>query len=208
MISSPQGPRGVRRQPGEAGGRPARSATHRFGKSCLLAARLIEAGVRFVTVSFGGWDTHVSNFRPAKDKLLPQLDEGLAGAVHDAGGQAACSTRRPSCVTGEFGRTPKINERAGRDHWPRAMCVLLAGGGIKGGQVHRRQRRQGHGPGRRPATRPTRWPPRSTTRLGIDHRKEYHTATGRPVMIVRDGSVIPRTVRVAGERGASSPLKP
>ncbi|HXG12829.1 MAG TPA: DUF1501 domain-containing protein [Gemmataceae bacterium] len=162
---------------------------HRFGMSCLLAVRLIEAGVRFVTVTFGGWDTHANNFRLAKETLLPQLDQGLAAlftALRDRGLLDSTTV----FVTGEFGRTPKINARAGRDHWPRAMFVLLAGGGIKGGRVIGASDDKGMGPVGE-AFSPDQVAASFYHTLGIDYRKEYHTSTGRPVMIVRDGSLIP-----------------
>jgi hypothetical protein len=160
----------------------------KFGQSCLLAVRLIEAGVRFATVSFGGWDTHSGNFKKCKDELLPQLDQGLS-ALLAALSQRGLLDSTAVLVTGEFGRTPKINARAGRDHWPRAFSVLMAGGGVRGGQVIGASDAEGMGP----ATEPI--PPDHVAAsfyhsLGIDYTKEYHTNTGRPVMIVRDGRVI------------------
>ncbi len=92
-------------------------------------------------------------------------------------------------MVGEFGRTPKINDKAGRDHWPRAMTALLAGGGIKGGQVVGASDDKGMGPAGEGFT-PDQLAASFYHTLGIDHTKEYKTATGRPVMIVRDGSVI------------------
>ena len=105
-----------------------------FQQSCLLATRLVESGVKFVTVSLGGWDTHGDNFNALKNKLLPNFDAGLAGLFRalEAKGLLASTG---VFVTGEFGRTPKINKNAGRDHYPRSMFCLLGGGGIKGGQV-------------------------------------------------------------------------
>jgi hypothetical protein len=161
---------------------------HRFGQSCLLAARLIEAGVRFVTVTFGGWDTHANNFRKAKEKLLPPFDQGLSALLATLRAKGLLASTAV-CVTGEFGRTPKINARAGRDHWPRAFCVLLAGGGFQGGQVIGGSDDKGMGPVGHPIT-PDQVAASFYHALGIDHRKEYHTRTGRPVMIVREGSLI------------------
>lgn len=160
----------------------------RFGTSCLLATRLVEAGVRFVTVSFGGWDTHGGNFKACKDNLLPSLDTGLSAlftTLADKGLLESTSV----FVTGEFGRTPKINEKAGRDHWPRAMFVLLAGGGMKCGQVLGASDAKGMGPAAEAIT-PDQVAASFYHSLGIDHRKEYHTSTGRPVMIVREGALI------------------
>jgi uncharacterized protein (DUF1501 family) len=94
-------------------------------------------------------------------------------------------------VTGEFGRTPKINARAGRDHWPRAMFVVMAGGGMKMGQVIGASDDKGMGP-QSDAITPDDVAASLFHSLGIDHHKEYHTSTGRPVMIVRNGNVIPQ----------------
>jgi hypothetical protein len=165
-----------------------RFGQQRFGMSCLLAARLVSAGVRFVTITFSGWDTHNNNFRSLKDNLLPQLDQGLSAlfATLKERGQFDSTT---VFVTGEFGRTPKINERAGRDHWPRAMFALLAGGGIKGGQVVGASDAKGMGPDGE-GFKPDDVAATFYQTLGIDPAKEYHTATGRPVMIVRDGTPI------------------
>ncbi len=163
--------------------------THRFGMSCLLAARLIEAGVRFVTISLGGWDTHANNFRQCQESLLPQLDQGLA-ALLDTLQQRGLLDSTAMLVVGEFGRTPKVNERAGRDHWPRAMCALLAGGGIRTGQAIGESDEHGMGPVDEGFT-PDQLAASFYHALGIDFRKEYHTSTGRPVMIVREGALLP-----------------
>jgi hypothetical protein len=161
---------------------------HSFGQSCLLAVRLVEAGVRFATVTFSGWDTHSGNFNKCEQSLLPQLDQGLAGVLTqlDERGLLESTT---VLVTGEFGRTPKINPRAGRDHWPRAFSVLMAGGGIRGGQVIGASDAHGMGPAAEPIT-PDEVAASFYHSLGIDFQKEYHTNTGRPVMIVRHGKVI------------------
>ncbi|MCI0704677.1 MAG: DUF1501 domain-containing protein [Planctomycetia bacterium] len=160
----------------------------RFGMSCLLALRLVSAGVRFVTVSFGGWDTHNNNFKSLKDNLLPQLDTGLSALISCLKERGLLDTTTVFMV-GEFGRTPKVNARSGRDHWPRAMTALLAGGGIKGGQAVGASDEKGMGPAD-DGFSPDQLAASFYHTLGIDHKKEYHTATGRPVMIVREGSVI------------------
>lgn len=163
--------------------------TSKFGQSCLLATRLIAAGVKFATVSFGGWDTHTGNFKKCKESLLPDLDTGLAALLRtlDLKGLLAATT---VFVIGEFGRTPKINPQAGRDHWPRAMFALFAGGGIRGGQVIGASDDKGQGPSGEPLT-PDQVAASFYHTLGIDFRKEYHTSTGRPVTIVREGAIIP-----------------
>ena len=162
---------------------------HRFGQSCLLALRLVEAGVRFSTVTFSGWDTHSNNFKKSKEELLPQLDQGLSALLLHLEKRGLLETTSV-LVTGEFGRTPKINANAGRDHWPRAFSVLMAGGGINTGQVLGASDDKGMGPSGDPIT------PESVAAsfyhsLGIDFKKEYHTHTGRPVMIVRSGEILP-----------------
>jgi hypothetical protein len=159
-----------------------------FSQSCLLATRLVESGVRFVTVNLGGWDTHSDNFRTLKDRLLPSLDAGLSGLFLALAAKGLLDSTTVF-VTGEFGRTPKINQRGGRDHYPRAMFCVLAGGGIKGGQVVGESDARGEGPKDRAIT-PDDVAATFYQTLGIDHRHEYHTPSGRPVMIVRYGTPI------------------
>ena len=156
-----------------------------FSQSCLLASRLVESGVRFVTVSLGGWDTHQDNFNKLKSTNLPTLDAGLSG-LFCALAEKGLLESTAVFVTGEFGRTPKINKNGGRDHYPRAMFCLLAGGGIKGGQVVGESDAKGEGPKDRAIT-PDDVAASFYAALGIDHSKEYHTPTGRPIMIVRNG---------------------
>ena len=160
-----------------------------FSQSCLLATRLVESGVKFVTLNLGGWDTHRDNWNSLKNRNLPALDAGLSGlfrALDEKGMLESTSV----FVTGEFGRTPKINQRVGRDHYPRAMFCLMAGGGMKGGQVIGASDAKGEGPKDRTIS-PDDVAASFMHSLGIDHTKEYHTPTGRPVMIVRHGNVIP-----------------
>jgi uncharacterized protein (DUF1501 family) len=160
-----------------------------FGQSCLLARRLVEAGARCVAVYHNGWDTHQFNFRDLKSTLLPPWDAGLAALLEDLHRRGLLESTVVWC-TGEFGRTPKINNtNAGRDHWPRAMSMLFAGAGIKGGQVI--------GKTDSTASEPTETPlsPEDTAAsfyhaLGIDHLKEYRTPDGRPVYLVREGKPI------------------
>ena len=159
-----------------------------FSQSCLLATRLIEAGVRFVTLSLGGWDTHSDNFNALKNRVLPAFDTGLAGlfeALEAKGLLASTSV----FVTGEFGRTPKVNKTAGRDHYPRSMFCLLGGGGIKGGQVVGESDAKGEAPKDKPIT-PDDVAATFYKSLGINPAKEYRTPGGRPVMLVRYGKVV------------------
>lgn len=160
-----------------------------FSQSCLLATRLVEAGVRFVSVSFGGWDTHADNFNRLKDRQLPPMDDALAGLFTSLADKGLLESTTVF-VTGEFGRTPKINKDAGRDHYPRSMFVLLGGGGIKGGQVIGASDDKAMGPADGKGIAPDDVAATFYHTLGIDFQKEYHTSTGRPIMIVRNGSVI------------------
>jgi uncharacterized protein (DUF1501 family) len=110
-----------------------------YGQSILLARRLVEAGVRFVTVYYspgiGGWDTHKDNFLTLKDSRLPQTDQSVSALLEDLDARGLLGETLVYW-TGDFGRTPKINKDAGRDHWPRCQTVLMAGGGVRGGQVY------------------------------------------------------------------------
>lgn len=164
-----------------------------FSQSCLLAIRLVEAGVRFVSLSLGGWDTHTDNFSKLKDKLLPDLDAGLSGLFNGLS-QRGLLDSTSVMVTGEFGRTPKINSRSaegGRDHYPRCMFMLMAGGGMQGGQVIGESDDTASGP-RHEGLKPDDAAASFYHSLGIDPSKEFHTETGRPITLVRDGSVIPQ----------------
>ncbi|WP_439625048.1 DUF1501 domain-containing protein [Gemmata sp.] len=105
-----------------------------LGQGCLLARRLVESGVQFVTVTDGGWDTHTNNFRSLKDRLLPRVDRGLSALVEDLGTRGLLDDTLVVWF-GDFGRTPKVNPTAGRDHWSTAGVAVMAGGGLKVGQV-------------------------------------------------------------------------
>jgi hypothetical protein len=107
----------------------------RFGRSCLVARRLIEAGVSLVTVILGGWDTHANHLQETHDWLLPPLNRTFAALLSDLSGRGMLDTTLVAW-TGEFGRTPAINPNGGRDHWGRVYSTVLAGGGIQGGQIY------------------------------------------------------------------------
>jgi hypothetical protein len=158
-------------------------------QSCLLATRLVESGVKFVTVTIGGWDTHQQNFVRLKGQLLPQLDSALSG-LFNALYQKGLLETTAVMVTGEFGRTPKINPNAGRDHYPRAMFVLMAGGGMKGGQVIGASDANAMGPASGDGISPDNVAASLYHTLGIDPTKEYRTNTGRPIAIARYGTAI------------------
>ena len=160
-----------------------------FSQSCLLATRLVDAGVRFISIDNGGWDTHQDNFNRLKDRNLPQLDAGLSG-LFAALAQKGMLDTTAVFVSGEFGRTPKINNRGGRDHYPRAMFVLMGGGGIAGGRVLGASDETGSGPASGSGYSPDDIAATFYRTLGIDPSREYHTPTGRPVAIVRHGTPI------------------
>jgi hypothetical protein len=105
-----------------------------FGAGCLMARRLVEMGVTFVEVALGGWDNHTGIFNTLSRTLLPQLDKGMSALVADL---AASGMLENTLVVwmGEFGRTPRINQNGGRDHWPRSWSVVMGGAGMKGGQA-------------------------------------------------------------------------
>ena len=128
------------------------------GQNYLLARRVVEAGARFVTVSSGGWDTHRDNFKNLRASRLPELDRGVSNLIRDLRERAMLEDVTV-VVWGEFGRTPKINGNAGRDHWSRVMSVLLAGGGMKTGQVVGASDPKGGEPADRPFTWVKSWRP-------------------------------------------------
>ena len=165
-----------------------RFGRHEFGQSLLLTSRLIEAGVRFVTVLLEGWDTHQDNFNTLGRELLPRLDQSLS-ALLDRLGEQGLLDSTSVLTTGEFGRTPKVNGRAGRDHWARAMCALLAGGSVKAGQVVGATDAKAEGPvddGFRPDDLAATF----LENIGIDPKTEYEANVGRPITLIRDGAPI------------------
>lgn len=105
-----------------------------FGQSCLLARRLIESGVRLVTVSDGGWDTHAGQFPALKNHLIPRLDQGIPALLADLEDRGLLDTTLVVWLT-DFGRTPKVNSAGGRDHWASAGFAVMAGAGVPGGAV-------------------------------------------------------------------------
>jgi len=107
---------------------------NKLGQSCLLARRLIESGVRFVTVSDGGWDTHTNNFRSLRSSRLPPVDQALPQLLADLQQRGMLDSTLVMWLS-DFGRTPKVNSASGRDHWASAGCAVMAGAGIPGGAV-------------------------------------------------------------------------
>jgi len=159
-----------------------------FGQGALAARRLVQAGVRFVTIGTGGWDTHNGNFQSLKTRLLPQLDKVLATLIRDLKDQGLLESTIVYCA-GEFGRTPKINPRSGRDHWARSMSVVLAGGGFKGGYAHGTTEKDGMTPATEACT-PDDIASTVFQQLGIDPHLELMTGTGRPMQLFREGKVV------------------
>jgi len=166
--------------------------TSAFGQGALAARRLIEAGVRFATVSLGGWDTHGQNFNALKTKLLPQLDQTLSTLINDLDQRGLLDSTIVMCA-GEFGRTPKINAKSGRDHWARSMACVIAGGGFKKGYVHGSTDASGMAPAIDPVT-PDDVASTIFTQLGINPHQELTTPTGRPVQLFREGKVVEKLV--------------
>ena len=161
-----------------------------LGQSCLLARRLVERGVSFVTIDDRGtgqlgWDTHQQNFPSLKDRLAPPLDQGLSTLLADLEGRGLLD-RTLVLVMGEFGRTPRINANAGRDHHGRANSVILAGGGIRGGQVFGRTDRQGDMPDEHPVT-PADLAATVFTLLGIHPERKMLSPDQQPIRLVDQG---------------------
>jgi hypothetical protein len=166
----------------------AKFGAHEFGLSFLLAYRLVAAGVRFVTIHVEGWDTHQNNFVELKQKLLPQLDQGLS-ALLAALGEGGLLESTAVLTVGEFGRTPKVNGGAGRDHWARAQFALMAGGDVRGGQALGASDDKAAEPAGEGYT-PDDVAASFYQNLGIDPHTEYASGTGRPITLVRDGRAI------------------
>ncbi len=158
-----------------------------FGQSALLARRLIEAGVTFVTVNYGGWDHHAKIF-PSLDKKLPEFDRGFSALVEDMHARGLLADTLVLCM-GEFGRTPKINKDAGRDHWGPAATLLFAGAGVKCGNVVGATDKQGAYVTRRPVA-PADVACTVYESLGIDPTKALLTPDGRPVSILDGGETV------------------
>jgi uncharacterized protein (DUF1501 family) len=169
-----------------------RYGTNTLGQSLLLSRRLIEAGVKLVTVCSGfngktpqdAWDTHTDNFRKLKRQLLPPLDRGLAALLDDLR-QRGLARRALLVVMGEFGRTPRINKQAGRDHWHHSYSVLLAGGGVRPGVVLGQSDRNGAYPVRGRVVTPADLCATVYHCLGIDPTSEMTDQTGRPLPLTR-----------------------
>jgi uncharacterized protein (DUF1501 family) len=163
-----------------------------FGQSCLLARRLIEAGVYFVTVTDDGWDTHANNFRDLKGKKLPVLDRAYSALLEDLDTRGMLDGTLVVWF-GDFGRTPKVNAQAGRDHWASAAVACLGGGGIKRGDVVGATDALGEAVTDTPVT-PQDLAATIYHALGVPLHTWLKTPDGRPVELVSDGKPVRQLV--------------
>ena len=157
------------------------------GARMLLARRLVEFGTRFVTLTYGGWDMH-DNIAAGMKSQLPAFDQGFATLIEDLHDRGLLDSTLV-CVVSEFGRTPKINSRAGRDHWPKVFSTVLAGGGIKGGIAYGTSNATASEPDQNPVSIED-WASTIYSRLGIVADKELMAPGDRPIEIVDGGKVI------------------
>jgi len=157
------------------------------GQGCLLARRLVEAGVRFVTVGRGGnaWDHHTEIFPRLSKEFLPELDNAFATLLEDLSARGMLDTTLV-IVTGEFGRTPELNVYAGRDHWPNCFSLVVAGAGIAGGRVHGASDNDGMFVKDAPVD-VADFVATIYHKLGIDYTKEYVSNIGRPIKLADNG---------------------
>jgi len=172
----------------ESGRTRERYGMTQFGQSCLLARRLIEAGVHFVTVTDGGWDTHQNNFRSLKDRKLPVLDRGYSALLEDLNSRGLLDNTLVVWF-GDFGRTPKINPSAGRDHWASAGVACLGGGGVRTGQVVGATNKLGEFVTDNPVT-PADLAATIYTALGVPLDTWFKTADGRPIQLCPEGRAV------------------
>jgi hypothetical protein len=171
----------------------------KHGQSVLLARRLVEAGVRFVSVydqvtnGLDNWDTHVDNFGRLRDHLLPPTDMAFSALVEDLDARGMLDSTLVVWI-GEFGRTPKINPAAGRDHWPDCFSICLAGGGTRGGTVYGASDKIGGRP-ESDAVTPGDLAATIFWRFGIDPGRSIHDSAGRPYRLA-EGEPIRKLFRV------------
>jgi hypothetical protein len=164
-----------------------------LGQCCLLARRLVEAGVSYVTIQAGGgWDTHGDNFKQLKNNLLPKYDQAVAALVSDLSTRGLAGDVLVMAF-GEFGRTPRINPQAGRDHWPGAMSILFAGGGLKMGQAIGTTNASAEYPTSKPYTPGCVLSTMYHT-LGIDYKHAFYDQAQRPLPILSEGEPVEELV--------------
>lgn len=186
LISSPEAQAAfdIHREPDSVRDKYGR---HGFGQRALLARRLVSAGVPFVTLYHGGWDDH-SDLFSAFQKKAPTFEATVAALIEDLR-DSGMLERTMVIALGEFGRTPKVNSRGGRDHWSNAMSVLFAGGGTPGGQVIGATDRQGYAASER-ILAPENFVSTVYRKLGIDPAQILYTPQGRPSHLVSDETPI------------------
>ena len=155
-----------------------------FGKGCLLARRLVERGVACVEVNLGGWDTHQDNFNRVAQNCR-QLDPGMGTLIKDLNDKGLLKNTLVLWM-GEFGRTPKVNANSGRDHYPRAWSVALAGGGIQGGRIVGSTDKDGVEVKDRPVTVPDLFATVYAA-MGVDYKKKNVSPLGRPIALSDNG---------------------
>jgi uncharacterized protein (DUF1501 family) len=158
-----------------------------FGQSCLLARRLVAGGVKFVTVNSGGWDLHDKIWDGLQNRL-PDFDRGFSALIADLHDRGLLSETLVVAL-GEFGRTPKINKDVGRDHWAPAGSLLIAGAGVKPGNVIGATDKLGAYATKRPVA-PADVAFTVFDSLGIDPRKQLVAPDGRPIEILDQGEVV------------------
>jgi hypothetical protein len=156
------------------------------GARMLLARRLVEAGSRFVTMVYGGWDLH-DNVQNGIRSQLPAFDQGYAALIRDLDSRGLLKSTLV-CIASEFGRTPKINGTAGRDHWPKVFTVVMAGGGIKGGQSYGTSNATASEPEDNPLSVED-WAATIYHCLGIPPTNKLMAPGDRPIDIVKNGEV-------------------
>ncbi len=159
-----------------------------FGQRLLLARRLAEVGVSFSVAQWGGWDHHRGIFKTFKDGTADRLDQGLSGLLNDLEQRGMLDSTLVLCL-GEFGRTPKVNKDAGRDHWPGAMSVFMAGAGIPGGIIVGATDPKGYYASDNVYS-PEDFASSVYTKLGIDPHQVLHAPGGRPVQLINGGKLI------------------
>jgi hypothetical protein len=167
---------------------PDRCGSPAWSQRVLLARRLVEAGVRLVTVDLRWWDTHVKGFESLKDGFLTRFDHAYSALIEDLD-QRGLLESTMVIAWGEFGRTPKVNEQAGRDHWPNVFSAALAGGGIKGGRVIGSSDSKGAEPKDNPKS-PQDVLATMYRHLGVDVNAQYEDHSGRPHPVLPSGKPV------------------
>ncbi|NNE90858.1 MAG: DUF1501 domain-containing protein [Verrucomicrobiales bacterium] len=159
-----------------------------FGQRCLMARRLTEVGVPWVTVYYGGWDDHRGLFKSYKEGKAEKIDTGVSALISDLAERGSLDNTMV-LLLGEFGRTPKINKDAGRDHWSFAMSVLMAGGGIPGGQIVGATDVKGYYANEN-VYAPEDFASSIYTKMGINPETVLRDTAGRPVQLINNGRLI------------------